>query len=140
MTQQKLAKNALEAIQKEESLKQIVEKIKNTQEGNSENSSVLNSLRNDLEKLNKTKNWDEFEKGFVGLHANFFPDLLVAHPKLTNNERRLCAFLKIDLSTKEISKLTGQTIRAIELSRIRLRKKLQLTNSDLGIFQYLSNF
>ena len=138
--QQKLAKNALEAIQKEESLKQIVEKIKNTQEGDSENSSVLNSLRNDLEKLNKTKNWDEFEKGFVGLHANFFPDLLVAHPKLTNNERRLCAFLKIDLSTKEISKLTGQTIRAIELSRIRLRKKLQLTNSDLGIFQYLSNF
>ena len=138
--QQKLAKNALEAIQKEESLKQIVEKIKNTQDGNSENLSVLNSLRNDLEKLNKTKNWDEFEKGFVGLHANFFPDLLVAHPKLTNNERRLCAFLKIDLSTKEISKLTGQTIRAIELSRIRLRKKLQLTNSDLSLFQYLSNF
>ncbi len=140
LTQQKLAKNALEAIQKEESLKQIVEKIKNTQDGNSENLSVLNSLRNDLEKLNKTKNWDEFEKGFVGLHANFFPDLLVAHPKLTTNERRLCAFLKIDLSTKEISKLTGQTIRAIELSRIRLRKKLQLTNSDLSLFQYLSNF
>jgi hypothetical protein len=36
--------------------------------------------------------------------------------------------------------LTGQTIRAIELSRIRLRKKLQLTNSELGLYQYLSKF
>jgi hypothetical protein len=93
-----------------------------------------------LEKINKTKNWDEFEKGFVGIHANFFPDLLSTHPDLTNNERRLCAFLKIDLSTREIAKLTGQTIRAIELSRIRLRKKLQLTNSELGLYQYLSKF
>ena len=140
LTHQKLAKNALEAIQKEESLNQIVEKIKVSKEGNIENSRVLNTISNDLEKINKTKNWDEFEKGFVGIHANFFPDLLSTHPDLTNNERRLCAFLKIDLSTREIAKLTGQTIRAIELSRIRLRKKLQLTNSELGLYQYLSKF
>ena len=140
LTHQKLATNALQAIQKEASLKQIVDKIKVSKEGSIENSRVLNTISHDLEKINKTKNWDEFEKGFVGLHANFFPDLLSAHPDLTNNERRLCAFLKIDLCTKEIAKLTGQTIRAIELSRIRLRKKLQLTNSEVGLYHYLSKF
>jgi len=139
VTQQNMAKNALLAIQKEESLNQVVEKIKKNQDNQGANSQVLRTLSNDLEKINKTKNWDEFEKSFVGIHVNFFQNLAVTHPDLSNNERRLCAFLKIDLSTKEISKLTGQTIRAIELSRIRLRKKLKLTNTDQGIFQYLSN-
>jgi len=140
IAKQKFALSSLEAFQKENSLNQIVEKIKNNQSGTSEDLRELNKLGIDLEKINKKKNWDEFEKRFIGIHANFFPNLFLTYPDLTSNERRLCAFLKIDLSTKEIAKLTGQTIRAIELSRIRLRKKLKLTNSDVGLFQYLSNF
>ena len=139
IAKQKFALSSLEAFQKEKSLNQIVEKIKNNQSGTSEDLRELNKLGIDLEKINKKKNWDEFEKRFIGIHANFFTNLLLTYPDLTSNERRLCAFLKIDLSTKEIAKLTGQTIRAIELSRIRLRKKLKLTNSDVGLFQYLSN-
>jgi hypothetical protein len=138
LTQQKMAKNALVAYQKEQILNQVVKKIKQSQLDEGGNSGVLNNISRELEKINGTKNWDEFEKRFVGLHINFFPNLISAHPNLTNNERRLCAFLKIDLSTKEIAKLTGQTNRAIELSRVRLRKKLNLTHTEQGIFQYLA--
>ena len=140
LTHQEMTSQALQALQKDETLQQIVQKIKNNQQNEGLNSQILNSISKDLEKINVTKNWDEFEKRFVGIHANFFQNLFAAHPNLSSNERRLCAFLRLDMSTKEISSLTGQTVRAIELSRIRLRKKLMLTKSDVGIFQYLAEF
>lgn len=140
LTHQQMTSQALQALQKDETLQQIVQKIKNNHQNEGLNSQILNSITKDLEKINVTKNWDEFEKRFVGIHANFFQNLFAAHPNLSSNERRLCAFLRLDMSTKEISSLTGQTVRAIELSRIRLRKKLMLTKSDVGIFQYLAEF
>ena len=139
-THQQMTSQALQAMQKDETLQQIVQKIKNNNQDEGLNSQILNSITKDLEKINVTKNWDEFEKRFVGIHANFFQNLFAAHPNLSSNERRLCAFLRLDMSTKEISSLTGQSVRAIELSRIRLRKKLLLTKSDVGIFQYLAEF
>jgi len=139
-THQQMTSQALQAMQKDETLQQIVQKIKNNQQDEVLNSQILKSISKDLEKINVTKNWDEFEKRFVGIHANFFQNLFAAHPNLSSNERRLCAFLRLDMSTKEISSLTGQSVRAIELSRIRLRKKLLLTKSDVGIFQYLAEF
>jgi methionyl-tRNA formyltransferase len=140
LTNQQMTSQALQAMQKDETLQQIVQKIKDNQQDEGLNSQILKSISKDLEKINVTKNWDEFEKRFVGIHANFFQNLFTAHPNLSSNERRLCAFLRLDMSTKEISNLTGQTVRAIELSRIRLRKKLLLTKSDVGIFQYLAEF
>ena len=139
-THQQMTSQALQAMQKDETLQQIVQKIKNNNQDEGLNSQILKSISKDLEKINVTKNWDEFEKRFVGIHANFFQNLFAAHPNLSSNERRLCAFLRLDMSTKEISSLTGQSVRAIELSRIRLRKKLLLTKSDVGIFQYLAEF
>jgi hypothetical protein len=44
----------------------------------------------------------------------------------------------LDMTTKEISSITGQSIRAIEIARIRLRKKLNLTQSDTSLFEYFS--
>lgn len=82
--------------------------------------------------------WDEFEIRFLKTHVGFYDRLLTAHPNLTPNERRLCAFLRLDMATKEISVITGQSIRAVQMARIRLRKKLNLSNSDQGLFEYLS--
>ncbi|RXK50683.1 tetratricopeptide repeat protein [Aquirufa rosea] len=140
MVNKKMASNALQAIQKEESLNLIVHRIRSTKPTNSDPSHLLKSISKDIEKLNSTKNWEEFEVRFVEIHKFFFQKLLEAHPGLSNNDRRLCAFLKLDMSTKEISNLTGQSLRAVEMARIRLRKKLNLTNSDVSIFTYLSDF
>ncbi len=136
----KMASNALQAIQKEESLNQIVHRIKSSKPSAPDSTNLLKSISKDIEKVNSTKNWEEFEVRFIEIHSDFFHRLMEVHPNLSNNERRLCAFLKLDMSTKEIVNLTGQSLRAVELARIRLRKKLNLTNSDLSIFQYLSDF
>jgi hypothetical protein len=88
--------------------------------------------------MQKGKIWEEFEIRFSKTHAGFFEKLMLAYPDLTLNERRLCAFLRLDMTTKEISSITGQSIRAIEIARIRLRKKLNLTQSDTSLFEYFS--
>jgi hypothetical protein len=84
------------------------------------------------------KIWAEFDIRFLQTHAGFYERLLKSCPGLTTNERRLCAFLLLDMSTKEISVITGQSVRSIEIARTRLRKKLNLTQSDTSLFEYLS--
>ncbi len=86
----------------------------------------------------RTRAWEEFEYRFQQIYSGFYERLNQEHPDLTLNERRLCAFLKLDMTTKEISDITGQSIRAVNMARFRLRQKLNLTNTDREIFDFLS--
>ncbi len=81
----------------------------------------------------------QFEITFGQIHSSFYDDLYEKYPKLTPDERKLCAFLKMNLSTKDISNITHQTIRSIEVARFRLRKKMSLPRS-INLPNYLSNF
>lgn len=81
--------------------------------------------------------WNEFEIRFTSVHTDFYKKLSEINPNLTLNEKRLCAFLLLDMTTKEISSITGQTIRAIEIGRIRLRKQLGLTNQSVSLTSFL---
>lgn len=92
-----------------------------------------------LQAKREGKVWEEFEIRFLKTHAGFYDRLLNVHPGLTTNERRLCSFLRLDMTTKEISVITGQSVRAVEIARTRLRKKLNMTQADLSLFDYLSN-
>ena len=60
-------------------------------------------------------------------------------PDLSPSEQRLCAFLRLNMSTKEISELTGQRISSLETARYRLRKKLGITNSHINLITFLNN-
>lgn len=86
----------------------------------------------------KAKAWEEFEYRFQQLHSGFYDRLNQRFPGLTINERRLSAFLKLDMTTKEISDITGQSIRAVHMGRIRLRNKLGLTHTEKELFDFLS--
>ena len=66
----------------------------------------------------------EFEIEFKKSHANFYKKIKDKYPDLTKNDLDLCAFLNLNMSTKEIASLTNQSPRAIEVSRSRLRKKM----------------
>ena len=88
--------------------------------------------------ISKTQAWEEFEFRFQQIHSGFYDRLTKACPELSLNERRLCAFLKLDMTTKEISDITGQSIRAVNMARTRMRKKLELTNTDTGLYEFLS--
>lgn len=97
---------------------------------------VLKRLEKDL----NTDIWKEFEISFEQVHKSFFDKLSVDYPSLTPKERRLCALLYLDLTTKEISQITGQSFKSIENARTRLRKKFDLTNEKVNLSTYLNSF
>lgn len=85
------------------------------------------------------KNWDELETIYATGNSEFIKNLNQAHPDLTSNERRLCMLLQMNLSTKEISDITRQSCRAVEMARYRLRLKLNISR-DENINTYLTRF
>lgn len=78
------------------------------------------------------------EEQFDLLHNNFMKRLHEHHPGLSNNERMMCAYLKMNLSTKEIAPLLNISVRGVETMRYRLRKKLGLERED-SLTDYLNN-
>jgi len=74
--------------------------------------------------------WEEFEILFQQIHTDFYSKLNKEIPNLTSNERRLCAFLYLNMTTKEISSITFQSIKSIEVARTRLRKKMQIDRDE----------
>jgi hypothetical protein len=104
-----------------------------------DNQKNVSDLISEFEKDKSEKAWKEFEIRFTEVHAGFYKNLSLINPHLTFNEKRLCAFLVLDMTTKEISSITGQSIRAIEQARIRLRKQLDLTNKDTSLTAFLNS-
>ncbi len=83
--------------------------------------------------------WKEFEIRFTEVHKEFYAKLAKINPNLTLNEKRLCAFLLLNMTTKEITCITGQSIKAIEQARFRLRKQLGITNNQITLSDFLSS-
>ena len=77
------------------------------------------------------------EEEFDLIHNNFMKKLNERHPNLSLNERIMCAYLKMNLSTKEIAPLLNISVRGVETLRYRLRKKMNLTR-DESLIDYLS--
>ncbi|MFC5285056.1 triple tyrosine motif-containing protein [Pedobacter alpinus] len=108
-------------------------KTENIEESPEEFKKIL-SLINDAERADN--DWEHFAIHFDHVHSNFLTKLKERIPTLTANDLKLCAYLKMNLSSKEIAQLMSVTIRAVEVSRYRLRKKLDVT-SDTNLFNYL---
>lgn len=91
-------------------------------------------LKHIMNKINREiKNKDEwklFETNFNELHEDFFKDLLRAYPNLSNKDLKLCSYLKMNMSSKEIAPLMGITVRGVEVHRYRLRKKMKLDSKE----------
>jgi ligand-binding sensor domain-containing protein/DNA-binding CsgD family transcriptional regulator len=76
--------------------------------------------------LSSEKDWQVFEANFDLIHDRFFRNLKERTAQLTPRDLKLCAYLRLNLTTKEIAQLTGNSVRGVEVARFRLRKKLQL--------------
>lgn len=82
----------------------------------------------------------EFEQRFKEVHSNFAKNLSQEHPNLTANDLKLCAFLKMNMNTKDIASLTHQPQNTIEVARKRLRKKLQIEDSSTDLISFLMKY
>ncbi|PKP25753.1 MAG: hypothetical protein CVU06_03905 [Bacteroidetes bacterium HGW-Bacteroidetes-22] len=96
---------------------------------------VINEIRQTINR----NSWEEFRLYFENVYSDFFIKLEQRFPDLTRNEKKLCAFLKLNLGTKEIAAITSREIRSVESSRARLRKKFRLP-SDTSFNEFLSHF
>lgn len=81
--------------------------------------------------------YEEFSLRFKQVHPDFIEKLTKRHPDLTPNEIKICSFLRLNMSSKEISALTGQSSTAIDMTRFRIRRKLGMAQGDHG---RLSNY
>ena len=94
----------------------------------------INSLIKDS--LHLDKDWDIFKKHFTEVHPDFFASLIKSYPDLTTDELKLCAYLKIQLSSKEIARLINISLSAVNKRRNRMRKKLNLSPHD-DLYEFL---
>jgi DNA-binding CsgD family transcriptional regulator len=103
-----------------------------------ETKSALKKVINELQKSTDDEILKEFSLRFKEVHKDFYDHLLLKYPGLTPSELKLCAFLRLNMTTKEIAELTGQQINTLENARYRLRQKLGITSSDISLVTFLS--
>jgi DNA-binding CsgD family transcriptional regulator len=87
---------------------------------------------------NMDQEWENFTKHFDKVHSDFVVGLKEKHPNISASELKLCAYLRMNLTTKEIAQLMNISVRGVEISRYRLRKKLGIP-SEQNLFDYLIN-
>ncbi|MDP5120060.1 MAG: LuxR C-terminal-related transcriptional regulator, partial [Spirosomaceae bacterium] len=86
--------------------------------------------------LHKETSWELFQDAFNTTDKDFLKTLSERHPKLTPNDLRLAAYLRLNLASKEIAPLLNISYKSVEIKRYRLRKKLQLEKAD-NLVQYI---
>lgn len=103
-------------------------------------SKELNRLVRDIEtNLSSDHDWEHFQLHFDNVHGDFSRRFRSAYPVLSPQDMKLSAYLRMNLSTKEIAHLLNISVRGVEISRYRLRKKLQL-DRKLNLQEYILNF
>lgn len=108
------------------------------QTGNPEALVILKSFGSEIRKRTDKDSLKEFSLRFKEIHKDFYSSLLEKFPNLTPNELRLCAFLKMQMTTKEISELTGQQLNTLEHARYKLRQKLGISNSEVNLVTFIA--
>lgn len=135
-----LTANVMTIIRKNEILSEMGNKLMDIQSDavKEETKSAIKKVSKELQKSTDDEIWNEFDIRFRQVHGEFYDRLIKQFPDLTPNEHKLCAFLRLNMSTKDISELTGQQITSIERARTRLRKKLGLANTNTNLVTFLS--
>jgi len=95
-------------------------------------------LNREIKLSSDDKLWQEFSVQFKETNSDFYDHLLKMYPDLTQTELKLCAFLRLNMTTKEIADLTGQSVETLGKARYRLRKKFGITNSDSNLVTFLT--
>src|SRR5690606_1650353 len=100
---------------------------------------IRSVLREIDRNINSEDDWKFFESAFNNADKDFLKRIKSKHESLTNNDLRLCAYLRLNLSSKEIAPLLNISVKSVEMKRYRLRKKFDLPHQD-NLTDYILNF
>lgn len=137
-----LAMSTMYLLQKNETLDAIRQEVENVEKSivdskaKQELRKVANLLKSDIQLENE---WENFSINFDQVHFNFLKRLKMRFPKLTPKDQKLCAYLRMNLSTKEIAPILKISVRGVEIARYRLRKKLELSK-NVNLIDFMMRF
>lgn len=100
---------------------------------------LLQITRNIEQNISADSDWEHFQFHFDRVHGDFTNRFKTVFPTLSPQEIKLSAYLRMNLSTKEIAQLLNISVRGVEISRYRLRKKLQLDRTT-NLQEFILNF
>ncbi len=137
---QELAAATMNLLQKSEMMSSIQASLEKMKKQNGKNEDIYQEI-NRLLKLVKSENdidqdWERFSVHFDQVHSDFLKRLGEYHPNLSPNDYKLSAYLRMNLSSKEIAALMNISIRGVEAGRYRLRKRLELDGGE-NLTEYL---
>lgn len=132
---------ALNFIQKNQLLEELKQKIRTLkQEADGKAGPELSRLQYMIShSFNLDKDWDDFRIYFEQVHHRFFQELQARFKDLTAKELRLCALMKLNLSSKEIATILGISVNSVKMARYRMRKKIGV-NSETDLTCFMINF
>jgi len=135
-----LTTNVIYLLKKNELIDSITTRLLNLKEKlKPEYREPVQKIIFDLQSITDNDVWDEFKMRFQNVHQKFYQNLQNKFPDLSPSEIKLAAFLRLNMTTKEISSITGQGVNSLETARYRLRKKLGLTNQEVNLVSFLLN-
>ncbi len=134
-----LANSAMNIVYKNELLQKISDEI--TQLKDSSGKKLSEEQLRKIQKvindgMSDERDWNLFESSFNEAHESFFKKLKAQHPDLVPNDLKLCAYLRMNMNSKEMASLLNISLRGVEIRRYRLRKKLNLGH-DKNLVEFL---
>ncbi|MBU1369511.1 MAG: LuxR C-terminal-related transcriptional regulator, partial [Bacteroidetes bacterium] len=137
-----LANSTMQMIHKSKSLTYLKRELQILAK-ETKNDTVISRIRSMTKRINRDidtdKQWEVFESHFESVHEEFLKRLKQQYPELSPRELKLCAYLRLNISSKEIASLMNISVRGVEISRYRLRKKLSLEH-DQNLTDFIMMF
>lgn len=134
-----LASSTMHLVKKGELLAKIKEELSRVMRS-LDNPAAVAEIKKVLKSVSEDdkidQEWEAFAKHFDKVHSDFVVNLKEKYPALSANEVKLCIYLRMNLSSKEIAQLMSISVRGVEISRYRLRKKLGI-KSEVNLFDHL---
>ena len=135
-----LASAAMHLVQKGELLENIREEVMRMKKGSNGEGGAAEDFKKVLrilaEENKMDKDWEQFAVHFDKVHSDFLRIIKSIYPALSAHELKLCAYLRMNLSSKEIAQLENISVRGVEIGRYRLRKKLKI-HKEVNLFDFL---
>jgi ligand-binding sensor domain-containing protein/DNA-binding CsgD family transcriptional regulator len=136
---QELASNTMHLVQKSEILQKIKSEVQSIAQS-SKDTATAKHLRGVIRKISTDErldeDWEDFARHFDQVHGQFLQRLREKYPQLTPKDHRLCAYLRMNLVSKEIAPLLNISVRSVEVARYRLRKKLEIDN-EVNLVEFM---
>ncbi|MCG8331892.1 MAG: hypothetical protein MI974_29665 [Chitinophagales bacterium] len=128
-----LAISTMSLVKKNELLHQIRGELQAKEDPNRNIRNVIKTIEKNTD---EEETWNLFKEAFENADQDFFKKIQEKHPNLTHNDLKLCAYLRLNLSSKEVAPLLNISVRSVEVKRYRLRKKMELGH-DEGLVEHI---